>query len=150
VAAFYLAPNNSAIMTELMTHGCVTGSVLMSVGIPCFASAAGIGARLGIWAALPLIPLVWLALGFGLCFACVLTKRMIGPRLSPRHPIKMFSGDFARWWLVGAWTSSIDLNLKLNSQKRSTHLSGSAPVHAGVDIKNGKFLVLIKASRTCS
>lgn len=85
----------------------------MSVGVPCFAAAAGIGARLGIWAALPLIPLVWLALGFGLCFACVLTKRMIGPRLSPRHPIKMFSGDFARWWLVGAWTSSINLKLKL-------------------------------------
>ncbi|EIE19938.1 hypothetical protein COCSUDRAFT_44339 [Coccomyxa subellipsoidea C-169] len=76
------------------------GSVLMSVGVPCFAAAAGVGTNLGIWAALPLIPLVWLALGFGLCFACVLTKRIFGPRLSPRHPIKMFSGDFARWWLV--------------------------------------------------
>ncbi|EIE19942.1 hypothetical protein COCSUDRAFT_58179 [Coccomyxa subellipsoidea C-169] len=76
------------------------GCVLMSVGVPCFAAAAGVGVKLGIWAALPLIPMVWLALGFGLCFACVLTKRNIGPQLSPRHPIKMFSGDFARWWLV--------------------------------------------------
>ncbi|KAK9916399.1 hypothetical protein WJX75_002178 [Coccomyxa subellipsoidea] len=99
------------------------GSVLMSVGIPCFASAAGIGARLGIWAALPLIPLVWLALGFGLCFACVLTKRMIGPRLSPRHPIKMFSGDFARWWLVNRMVGVT--TMVFADQLRSTGLLAS-------------------------
>lgn len=85
----------------------------MSCGAPWFALAVASGARLGIWLALPLIPLVWLGLGFSLCFACVLTKRNIGPRLSPRHPIPVFSGDFARWWLVSVPTPAVRVNVSI-------------------------------------
>lgn len=76
------------------------GAVLASIGVPAFALAAGLAARFGILATLPFIPLLWLAVGAALCLACVLTKRLVGPRLSPRHPIPVFSGRFARWWLV--------------------------------------------------
>jgi fatty acid synthase len=69
--------------------------------VPAFALAAGLAARFGILAALPFIPLLWLAVGAALCLACVLTKRNIGPRLFPRRPMPVFSGRFARWWLVG-------------------------------------------------
>ena len=72
----------------------------MSIGIPGFALAASAAANIGIWAVVPLIPLVWMGIGFGLCFASVLTKRLIGPRMSPRHPIPVFSSSYARWWLV--------------------------------------------------
>ena len=72
----------------------------MSIGAPGFALAAGAAAKVGMWAIVPLIPLVWMGIGLGLCTASVLTKRLIGPRMSPRHPIRVFSGTYARWWLV--------------------------------------------------
>ena len=52
------------------------------------------------WAVLPVIPAAWLAFGFLLMAATVVTKHAFQPPLYAHRPIPMFGCEFFRWWLV--------------------------------------------------
>lgn len=52
------------------------------------------------WAVLPVIPAAWLAFGFLLMAATVVTKHAFQPPLYAHRPILMFGCEFFRWWLV--------------------------------------------------
>ena len=52
------------------------------------------------WVLLPVIPAAWLVFGLLLMAATVVTKALIQPPLYAHRPIKMFTLEFARWWLV--------------------------------------------------
>lgn len=49
---------------------------------------------------LPAIPAAWLLFGLLLCAATVVTKNVVQPPLYAHRPIRVFSCEFVRWWLV--------------------------------------------------
>ena len=70
------------------------------------------------WAALPVIPVAWLAFGALLMLATGVTKRLVQPPLSAHRPIPLFSVEFARWWLVQRLVGTV--NLLFADQLRGT------------------------------
>ncbi|KAK9904717.1 hypothetical protein WJX75_001194 [Coccomyxa subellipsoidea] len=58
------------------------------------------GFHASLWAVLPVIPAAWLAFGFLLMAATVVTKHAFQPPLYAHRPIPMFGCEFFRWWLV--------------------------------------------------
>ena len=70
----------------------------MGLGIRAASSLAN---RVGLIAALPLLPVIYLAAGFALTLATILLKSVLLPRTKLDQPIKLFSADFCRWWVVG-------------------------------------------------
>ena len=46
------------------------------------------------------MPAAWLAFGALAMLATFVTKRLLQPQLNPHRPLRLFSADFARWWLV--------------------------------------------------
>jgi len=75
-------------------------------------------ARARQWAALPVIPVAWLAFGALLMLATGVTKRLVQPPLSAHRPIPLFSVEFARWWLVQRLVGTV--NLLFADQLRGT------------------------------
>ena len=82
--------------------GACSGVVMAAVGIPALSAAMHVATGYGLLAALLALPLIWLGCGVALCGACVLTARLLQPKLSPHRPLPMYSLEFARWWLVRA------------------------------------------------
>jgi len=82
------------------------GAWLGGIGLVAFRLVFAVAAAFGAFGAAALaVPAAWLLIGFGMCAASVLTKRLLAPRLSPRRPIRMFSWAFFRWWLVNRMVS---------------------------------------------
>lgn len=52
------------------------------------------------WVVLPAVPAAWLVFGVLLMAATAVTKSLFEPALYAHRPIKMYSLEFARWWLV--------------------------------------------------
>ena len=52
------------------------------------------------WVALPVIPAAWLIFGVLMMLVTALTKRLFQPTVAAHRPIRMFTAEFARWWLV--------------------------------------------------
>lgn len=76
------------------------GVLLFMAAAPFFRSATALSGQLGVLAALPLLPLLWLLFGSCLCLGTVILKKLVMPRVAPEIQIPVFSVDFARWWLV--------------------------------------------------
>lgn len=80
---------------------------MAAVGIPALSAAMHVATGYGLFAALLALPAIWLGCGVALCGACVLTARLLQPKLSPHRPLPMYSLEFARWWLVRATALSL-------------------------------------------
>ena len=77
------------------------GAWLGGIGLVAFRLVFAVAAAFGAFGAAALaVPAAWLLIGFGMCAASVVTKRLLAPRLLPRRPIAMYSWAFFRWWLV--------------------------------------------------
>lgn len=81
-----------------ITCGCV-GVFLCTLATPAFRHAANATTFLGPLLALPVLPLLWLALCGAACIATVAVKRLLQPPAAQTEPVEMWSADFARWWL---------------------------------------------------
>ena len=46
------------------------------------------------------IPLLWLAAGFALALSTAIAGLLLGPQLQDGAAVRMWSLDFARWWLI--------------------------------------------------
>lgn len=65
-----------------------------------FQAAAHLAGSFGLVAVLPLLPVIYLAAGSALCLVTILLKSVLLPKTKLDQPIKLFSPDFLRWWLV--------------------------------------------------
>lgn len=70
------------------------------IGFPAASTAIWAASTFGVWALLPVLPTIWLAIGAALCIACIGTSRLFQPRLSTSRAIPMYSLEFAQWWMV--------------------------------------------------
>ena len=70
--------------------------------VPAFAfrAAVAIAGSYGLLLAAVCIPLLWLAAGFALALCMAVTGLLLRPNLREGVAIKMWSLDFARWWLI--------------------------------------------------
>jgi hypothetical protein len=73
---------------------------MFSAALPFFQQAAAVATSTSLPHLLLALPLVWLVLGFCLCLGTILLKKLLMPILAADRPIKLWSLDFARWWLV--------------------------------------------------
>ena len=71
--------------------------VVMGFGLH---AASGIAGTIGLFAVLPLLPVIYLAAGFGFALVTILLKSLLLPRVPLNEPVKMFTPDFLKWWLV--------------------------------------------------
>ena len=78
-------------------HAVIMVFVVMGSGLQAASSLAD---KFGLVAALPLLPVIYLAAGFGFAFVTVLLKSLLLPRVPLNEPVKMFAPDFLKWWLV--------------------------------------------------
>ena len=83
----------------LMPSCHVTGAVLAAIGAPALSAVSG-AASWGLLVVVLAVPAIWLCVGVALCLACVVTSRLLQPKLSAHRPLPMHSLEFARWWLV--------------------------------------------------
>ena len=60
----------------------------------------------------------WAAFGALLMAAAALTQRLLQPRLYAHRPLPLFTGEFARWWLVQRLVGTI--NVLFAEQLRGT------------------------------
>ena len=71
-----------------------------------FQLAATVANRFGTVAVLPLLPVFYMVAGFAMASITVLLKSFLLPRSKVDEPIKLFSAEFFKWWLV---SRAIDL-----------------------------------------
>ena len=71
--------------------------VVMGFG---FQAASSLADKFGLIAVLPLLPVIYLAAGSGFALVTILLKSLLLPRVPLNQPVKMFSPDFLKWWLV--------------------------------------------------
>ena len=74
--------------------------VVYSMATFSFQAGASVAAKYGIWAALPFIPVLYMVAGFSLAATTVIVKALVNPKFQADVPVKMWSADFAKWWLV--------------------------------------------------
>ena len=70
------------------------------IGVPALSAATAVASAGGLLAVVLVVPAIWLCVGVALCLACVVTSRLLQPKLSANRPLPMFSLEFARYWLV--------------------------------------------------
>lgn len=71
--------------------------VVMGFGLH---TASSLADKFGLIAVLPLLPVIYLAAGFGFALVTILLKSLLLPRVPLNEPVKMFTPDFLKWWLV--------------------------------------------------
>ena len=79
--------------------------MLAVIGVPALSAVTAVASTGGLLAVILAVPAIWLCVGVALCLACVITSRLLQPKLSANRPLPMFSLEFARYWLVStlAW-----------------------------------------------